>query len=113
MTAMFEVKTPKIVTLQHASTLASLRNETQKVDVVVTRRFKRRLLYVLLMYILLNVSLNPSLNTSLLKDKKYRRMSKNLQKTAASEPLRTCQINHLLETKTFSKPCLFLEIVDG
>ena len=113
MTAVFEVKTPKIVTLQHASTLASLRNETQKVDVVVTRRFKRRLLYVLLMYILLNVSLNPSLNTSLLKDKKYRRMSKNLQKTAASDSLRTCQINHLLETKTFSKPCLFLEIVDG
>ena len=51
MTAVFEVKTPKIVTLQHASALASFRNETQKVEVVATRRIKRRLLSVSLMYI--------------------------------------------------------------
>ena len=107
MTAMFEVKTPKIVTLQHASTLASLRNETQKVDVVVTRRFKRRLLYVLLMYILLNVSLNPSLNTSLLKDKKYRRMSKNLQKTAASEPYEPAKSTIYLKQRHFQNPVYF------
>ena len=34
MIAVFEVKTPKLVTLQHASALASFRNETQKVEVV-------------------------------------------------------------------------------
>ena len=44
MTAVFELNISKSVTLQHISTLASLRNETQKVDVVVTRRFIRQLL---------------------------------------------------------------------
>ena len=46
MTAAFELKISKSVTLQHVSTLASLRNETQKVEVVVTRRFIRQLLKV-------------------------------------------------------------------
>ena len=46
MTAAFELKISKSVTLQHVSTLASLRNETQKVDVVVTKRFIRQLLKI-------------------------------------------------------------------